>query len=322
MAGGDIMTVKALVKKYLHFRNKTGYELDNEGKELLRFAHFADRNKHKGPLTIKLALTWAKKTKKKAPVYWENRLGMVRRFAQYLYVYDSNTEIPSKGLLSKKRYHRNSPYIYSDKEIRTLLTAADQFTVPRCGITAKTYRTILGLIICTGIRISEALTLNINDIDLQKGILSINEAKFHKSRVLPIHSSTRKALKRYLKYRKTFNIVPDVNALFLTKKGMPLGYTCIRKAFSFLRKKIGLNDKSRARNPRIHDLRHTFTVKTLLRWYKEGKNINQKIIYLSTYLGHVNIEATYWYLTGVPELLAIASSRFEESCAKKTRRTL
>ena len=309
-------TMIMFVEEYLNFKRKLGYDLDNEGKELFRFARFADKIKHTGPLTADLALKWAMNTKKKAPVYWVNRLSMVRRFAQYRYLYDPATEIPPKSLIRPMRYYRSSPYIYSDKEVSALFNAANKFNIPRNGITAKTYQTILGLLVCTGMRISEALKLTIDDIDLQNGILRINKTKFHKSRLLPIHSSTLKRLKQYKQYRKKYDFIPGTKKFFLTKHGIPIKYDHFRKAFSFLKNKIGLTGNGLKKRPTIHSIRHTFAVKTLLRWYKEEKDIEQKIIYLSTYLGHVGITATYWYLSDTPELLAVASHRFENFIQK------
>jgi len=253
-----------LVQEYLDFKRKLGFDLRNEGKELFRFARFAEKLNHKGALTVGLALKWAKNTKKKTPRYWARRLKMVRCFAEYSYLHDQNTEIPSKNLLGTTTYQRLSPYIYTDNEIIDLFNAANEFDFRKRRIDIKTYQTILGLLVCTGIRISEALQLTVDDMDLQNEILTIKETKFHKSRILPIHSSTKKVLEQYIRYRKKY-YSSNTKILFLYKNGRAVIYDNYSRIFKLIRNKLGLTGNTITRKPRVHDIRHTFAVKTLLR---------------------------------------------------------
>lgn len=313
MAGGDRMinntTITSLVEKYLAYRRKLGFDLKNEGKELLRFARFADTFNHNGFPTTELALKWVTNTKKSASYYWKLRLNMVRRFARYCTIFNPKTEVPPESQFDYYTYKRPKPYIYSSEEISVLIQQANILDNKMGIIDTKTFQTIIGLLACTGLRISEALRISIDDFEFDNGLLKINETKFHKSRLLPVHHTTQKVLFQYLAYRNHNYHNTKSKEFFLSKNGKKIVYDTFSKTFLSLRKRCSWRNNS---NPRIHDLRHTFAVKTLIRWYKEGKDVHQKIVYLSTYLGHVNITKTYWYLQAVPELLDIVSNRFQK----------
>ena len=296
-------------KEYLAGRRKLGFQLDIEGKELLRFARFADQLNHQGALTEELAIQWATLPHKADPLYWARRLDIVRRFAKHRVLFDPATEIPAEGILGPS-YRRRPPHIYSDKEITDLLCAASKLGPPQ-GLRPHTYRTLFGLLACTGLRISEALRLKKEDIDWETGLLYIRETKFKKSRLLPLPPSTVSALHRYRQHRDQYHSSPQAYTFFLTEKGTRLTYWRALMTFLSLRDQLGWMKAVTPRHPRIHDLRHTFAVRRLLLWYKQGARVDQKIVYLSTYLGHGKVTDTYWYLSAVPELLSIGASHFE-----------
>lgn len=304
------------VQEYLKFKRSCGYQLEAPGKELMIFARYSTRVGHKAPLTTDLVVSWAKLPQDADPCYWASRYDIVRRFAEYRFLFDPETEIPPKGLLgpSKKRL---SPHIYSQAEITSLLQAASQLA-PTNGLHPRTYVTLFGLLVSTGLRISEALNLSRQDADLRRGVLSIRETKFRKSRLVPLHPSTVKALRGYSKFRDSCLSGVQSKMFFPTEKGTRLNYRRVLYVFIKLSHKLGWRDRDK--KPRIHDFRHTFAVRRLLEWYKEGANLDQKILALTTYLGHVQVTDTYWYLSAVPELLAVVSEKFERFASKERRR--
>jgi integrase len=299
----------ALAQDYLSSRRKLGYVLEVEGAELLRFARFADRIGHTGPLTTELAIRWAKLPRTAKPLYWARRLDVVRRFAKALALIVPGTEVPPEGLLGPS-YRRPPPHIYSPAEVSSLLGAARRLG-PARGLRSHTYVTLFGLLACTGLRISEALALERRDVDLSMGILTIRHAKFGKSRQLPIHASTRDALSAYARRRDRYHPGPRAPAFFLTEHATSQKYWRTLMTFTELRRGLGWLPGHTGRLPRIHDLRHTFAVRCLLRWQRDGVEIDQKVLSLSTYLGHAKVSDTYWYLSAVPELLDLVSARFE-----------
>jgi len=304
------------VQEYLKFRRSCGYQLESPGKELMLFARYAALAGHKGPLTTELAVRWAKLPQDADPRYWANRYEIVRRFAEYRFLFDPATEIPPKGLLGPSK-RRLSPHIYSDGEIAAFLQAASQLA-PTDGLHPLTYVTMFGLLVSTGLRISEALNLSRQDADLRTGVLTIRETKFRKSRLVPVHPSTLQALRRYIKLRDSYHPGTRSKTFFLSEKGTPLNYRGVLYIFIKLSRKLGWRDRDK--KPRIHDFRHTFAVRRLLKWYEEGANLDQKMLALSTYLGHAQVTDTYWYLSAVPELLAIVSEKFENFATQERRR--
>jgi integrase len=278
------------VQEYLKFKRSCGYQLEVPGKELMLFARYAALTGHKGPLTTELVVRWAKLPQDADPIYWAKRYDIVRRFAEYRFLFDPDTEIPPKGLMGPSK-RRLSPHVYSDGEIAAFLQAASQLA-PTDGLHPRTYVTLFGLLISTGLRISEALNLSRQDADLGTGVLTIKETKFRKSRLVPVHSSTLQALKRYSKFCRSCHPGARSKMFFPAEKGTALNYRGVLYIFMKLSRKLGWRDADK--KPRIHDFRHTFAVRRLLKWYKEGANLDQKILALSTYLGHAQVTDTYW----------------------------
>ncbi len=298
-----------LAQEYLAYRRNLGYKLKITGYQLLSFARFADQIKHCGPITTELAIQWACLPENASPIYPARRLEVVRCFAKYRAIFDSNTQIPPDGILGPA-HRRTQPHIYSNQQIAQLLRAAAKFS-PVGGLRPRTYVTLLGLLACSGLRISEALALTRRDVDLERQTLVIRESKFHKSRLVPIHPSACRSLLKYARFRDRRWQMSMTPAFFLAERGTPLKYSTVNMTFRKLCDGLGWDLPRGRRRPRIHDLRHTFACRSLLKWHKEGRDIEHAVAALSTYLGHVKVTDTYWYLTGIPELFAVTARNFE-----------
>jgi len=296
------------LEEYLELRHRLGCKLCRAGHELGRFVCFADKA-NASFVTTKLALEWATQSTGCKPSLWAARLGMVRHFAAYLSAVDSHTEIPPNGLLSH-RYHRKSPYIYSDAEVAQLIEASQMIPSPK-GLRSATYSTLFGLLAVTGMRLGEAIGLDCQDVDLAQGILKVRQAKSNKSRWIPIHPTTRERLQQYAQLRNQICHHPRSPGLLLSEQGTRLTGWAVRYWFIRLSLQIGLRKPSDHHGPRIHDLRHRFAIQTLCNWYRSGKDIEAHLPELSTYLGHSHVSDTYWYISATPELLLLATERLE-----------
>lgn len=309
-------TVLETAQAYLAHRRKLGFALHIEGAELCRFARYADKIGHRGPITTDLAVQWAKLPQNCHPIYHARRLAVVCRFAKYIKLLVPETEVPPEGLLGPSHRRRPTPHIYSEEEIATIMRAAKNLT-PIDGLRPHTYETLFGLLACTGMRISEALRVLREDLDLSSGTITIVETKFHKSRIIPLHPTTLETLKSYIDKRDRKHSIHKTKTFFVTENGTSLKYGKVIKTFREIVFGLGWRNKTGDRGPRIHDLRHTFAVRRLLEWYRRGEDVHQKISVLSTYLGHAKVTDTYWYLTAIPELMAIAAARFEHFAYKE-----
>jgi len=297
------------VEEYLAYRRGLGYGLATAACHLRSFAQHAEQNGHRGPITVDLAVRWALCSRSQKPAQAARRLAFIRQFARHQALIDPATEIPPPDLLGRVP-HRRQAHIYSDVEISALLQQAGRMR-PHGGLCPKTYVAFFGLLLSTGLRLSEACRLTCDDVDVQQGLLTIRQTKFRKTRCVPLHPSTTQALKQYAADRDAVVHSDPASFFFRTQRAPRLMPDTVQSAFGCIRRRLGWTAQGRARRPRIHDTRHTFAVRRLLRWYEEGADIGQKMLALSTYLGHARISDTYWYLTGVPELMAIASKRFE-----------
>jgi integrase len=292
---------------YLRYRRALGYQLNRDGKMLLDFARYADAQGHRGPLTVTLALQWATLPAQAAKRYHAHRLTVVRGFARYCALFEPTTEIPAPRLLGPA-YRRSTPYLYTAAEQRVLLTAARQLA-PAHGLRPHTYVALLGLLLCTGLRISEALHLGRDDVDWQRRLLLVKQTKFRKSRVVPLHPSAVQALRAYARRRDQLLPRAQADRFFLSGAGAALTYAAVRETFGELRTLLPV--PAGRKRPRLHDFRHTFACQRLLAWYREGIDVDHAIAALATYLGHAQVTDTYWYLTATPELLALAADRFQ-----------
>ena len=296
------------VADYLALRRSLGFKLREYGQCLDEFVSFLKEHRS-SHLTNKLALEYATQRQDEKPISWTRRLGIIRGFARYRFGADPKTEIPPVGLL-KFRSQRARPYLYSEDEIRRLLEAALKIESPHA-LQPRTYYCLFGLLAVSGLRVGEAVNLQPQDVDLAEGVLTIRGAKFGKSRLVPLHPSTRAALLDYAKRRDDIFDQRPVTHFFVTSRGTKLGKPNLSRIFRELSRQIGIRKPGVRHGPRLHDFRHRMAIETLLRWYRNGEEVTRRMPVLSTYLGHGNVTGTYWYLSSTPELLAAASKRLE-----------
>lgn len=295
-------------EEYLAYRRGLGYQLRTEGRLLLQFGRYADNIGHDGPLTTELALRWARLPVARDPLYWARRLEIVRCFARHLAAIEPGTQIPARQLLGPS-HRRTSPHIFSEVEILRLVTAA-RCLVPRDGIRPRTYATLIGLLASAGLRISEALRMTRADVDPIRGVITVRETKFGKSRFVPLHATTTAELAAYIRDRDRLAPRPKSDHFFLSNQGEGLPYSTVRTLFRKLCDSLQITGTGR-RRPRLHDLRHTFACRRVEAWYAAGIDLTHAISALSVYLGHAKVSDTYWYLTATPSLMARAAGRFE-----------
>jgi integrase/recombinase XerD len=291
---------------YLTIRRALGFKLINEGRMLTDFVAFADAAGD-DTITIETALLWAKQPPGACRAYLSQRMRAVRGFAHYLHGFDPSAEIPPLDLLPARK-HRPTPYIYTDLEIAALMDAARSLR-PR--LRAATSETLIGLLACTGIRIGEAFGLDREDIDWAHQLLVIRDSKYGKSREVLVHASTMRALADYADTRDRLRPTGDPRSVFISIRGTRLGHPTFWPTFHAVLRLAGLEFAPPRRTPRAHDLRHSFAVKSLVGWYRDDADVAAKVPLLSTYLGHVDPAATYWYLSASPELLSLAARRLE-----------
>ena len=307
-----------LVDEYLTLRRGLGFDLKTPEWLLRDFARYADRIGHSGPVTIELAVQWARSSRSSNPAQAARRLVVVRQFARHRALFDPATEVPPVGLLGRIP-RRPPPHIYTAAEVAALLQQASRL-LPRHGLRPATYVAYFALLVSTGLRLSKACRLTTHDVDLVNGILTIREIKFRKSRLVPLHPTTTQALARYAARRDACRAEPRSEYCFRTEHAPRLTRAAVEKTFSRIRGRLGWTAQGRTRQPRIHDLRHTFVVRRLLRWHQEGADVDHNILALATYLGHAKVTDTYWYCTAVPELFASTSQRFERFARRASER--
>lgn len=289
------------VRGYLAQRRGLGFRLRSEGYLLLNFARYADRHEGHGPLANKLAITWARLPKGTDRHCWARRLEAVRRLANYLVVADPRTELPPRHLFgpSKQPYQ---PFLYTAKQIAQLLTAAGQLPGK---LRPCTYQVLIGLLACTGLRVSEALRLKVPEVDLRQGLILVRQGKFGQTRWVPLHPSALRPLRLYHQQRQ--QRFPLAEHFFASESGAALRYNSVHAVFSHLRRTLVCE----GRPPRLHDLRHTHACRVLQRWQASRQGADGRVLILSRYLGHRHVRDTYWYLHAVPDLMAGAGKRFE-----------
>ncbi len=292
---------------YLAIRRAVGFKLERSA---LLLADFVDYLESGGldTVTVDAALAWAAIPPNGVSGWRAHRLSVVRGFARHLCVIDPAHQVPPTGVFPTPK-HRATPFLYSDDDIDALMAAARTIRSP---LRAASMETIVGLLAVTGLRIGEALRLDRTDIDLDGGVLSIIGSKFGKDRRVPIHPDTIAAVKSYLAKRDRLSPQPANTAVFVSAVGTRMLYCNFHVAWLAMVERAGLEARSGRCRPRPHDLRHTFAVRTLLGWYRNGDDVAANMPSLSTFLGHVDPANTYWYLTASPELLGIVVGRLEQ----------
>ena len=294
---------------YLSIRRSVGFKLRNPEYMLRDYVAFLDRH-GATTVTTELALTWAKQSVNVDPYRWQQRLTAVRGFAKYLHTLDAAAEVPPTNLLVT-RQRRPAPYLYTEPEVVALVATAGTLAP---AFRAATYRTLLGLLAVTGMRVGEVIRLDRQDVNWRDAALTVHTSKFDRSREVVVHPTTIDALRAYDCQRRQ---CPHAwtEAFFVSPTGTRLLYTNVLRTFRSLVREagIGLGASDRNRPPRLHDLRHTFAVNTIVNWYRDGLNAQNRLHLLSTYLGHVDPKDTYWYLSARPELLTLAGKRLEQT---------
>lgn len=305
-------TMQAMVSNFLAERRRLGFELIASGRTLMNFARYVDTVDDHGPLTVALMAQRARQDKwaRGDPTTWARRLKLLRPFTRYLRQFEPRTEVPDESVFGPIQ-ERLTPHIYREQEIVDLLAAARALGPPG-GLRPATYETLFGLIAAAGLRVSEAVHLLETDVDLKLGLLTIRRTKFAKSRQLPLHPSTLEALRCYRHQRNLHVAVTPEMPFFVSSKGTGLSLRQVARVFVGLRQRLGWVSRGGHDQPRIHDLRHTFAVRRVLLWQTQGTTVDQAMLALSTYMGHAKISNTYWYLTAVPELMAVAAGQFEQ----------
>jgi integrase len=298
-----VSALRVSLAEYLAVRRALGYKLEGTERLLGQFLDYLDAI-GADQITVEHALAWA--TLPGRGRHWHAmRLGAVRGFARYLHEEDPRVEVPAADLLPDKS-GRAVPYLYTDEQIAALIDAAGTLRIAH---KTATFQTLFGLLAATGMRIGEAIALDRSDFDADPGTLTVRNAKFGKSRELPLHPSTTAGLTRYLARRDRPRPVGPTEALLVSTVGTRLLMSDVQTCFRALRGRAGILPRSAACRPRLHDLRHSFAVRRLLDAYRTDGDPGPRIAALSTYLGHVNPGKTYWYLHAAPELLELANGR-------------
>jgi len=301
--------LRQAAEDYIALRRSLGFKLRDMATGLTDFVSFLEQ-KAAPHITTALALEWAMKPQEHQPSDWARRLGFVRVFARHWSATDPLTEIPPDGLLPF-RAQRAHPYLYTDNEIQKLLAAAKRLS-PADGLRPWTYHCLFGLLVVGGLRISEVIKLERQDVDLNEGLLTIRRTKFNKTRLVPLHDSARDVLADYARRRDRWLPNPVSPCFLINDPGRCLEISAVHRTFYDLSRQIGLRGPTDHTGPRIHDFRHRFAVNTLIRWYRAKEDIERRLPILSTFLGHAHAADTYWYLSVHPELMRLATSRLEQ----------
>jgi integrase len=277
-----ITTMMHLVQEYLDERRGLGFALEALGSQLIAFARFADASGHHGPLTCQLITRWARDEAKRAtPLTWARRLEVVRPFAKHRARIEPGTYVPEANAFGRSR-RRLAPHLYTDQEIVDLLAVASRL---KGTMRPATYRVLFGLIAATGLRVSEALRLECADVDLDAGMLTVRQTKFAKSRLVPLHATTIRALKHYLAIRQRHLPTVSDGPFLASARGTALGGSTVHRVFAQLRDQLGWTARGGHAVPRIHDLRHTFICRRVQLWHEHGTDIDNAMVALSTYVG-------------------------------------
>jgi integrase len=301
-----VSALRTTAEDYLRTRRALGYKLEIQGWLLDEFVSYLEQAGVQ-TVTIEHAVAWATQPAEARLSYWGQRLSVVRQFARHLQTIDPACEVPPTRLLPY-RPQRAIPYLYEPREITALMRAADKLPLP---LQQATYRTLIGLLAVSGLRLGEAIRLDRDHVDARNQLLRILKTKFGKSREVALQRSAMRALEDYGRLRDRLCPRPRCEAFFLSTRGTRLLAPCIHDTFNRLVRIAGLKPRSPRCRPRVHDLRHAFAVRTLLEWYRDDVDVQARLPLLSTYMGHVTPASTFYYLTAAPELLALVAKRLE-----------
>lgn len=293
------------VEEYLALRRGLGYKLEAEGRLLAQLVSYLEGT-GAATVTAEGAVAWARLPARAQPAHWAKRLSVARKFAAYLRTSDPDAEVPPTGVFPARR-HRRTPYAWPDGDVAMILEAARGL---RPALRAATHETLFGLLAVSGMRLGEAISLGRRDVDLASGVITIRHAKFDRSRLVPVHPTATEALSAYAATRDRLCPSPVSGTFFLSSTGTALTRSDVGKVFRRITTDVGL--RTEHIQPHVHDLRHAFAVSCLVGWLESGISVDEQLAVLSTYLGHVRPEDTFWYLSASPELMGLAAGRLEE----------
>lgn len=293
---------------YLRLRRSLGFKLTLHGPLLAQFVDYLDAAQATS-VTTELAVRFAQLPQRVQPIVWAQRLSMVRGFARYLQAVDPGTEVPPFHVFAP-HYQRPTPYLWQETEMLDLMAQARKLRPALC---ALTYEALFGLLWSSGMRIGETINLQKGDVDLADGVITVRQAKLGRLRLVPLQQNSVDALASYVTSRNRLCPRPRSQAFFLSSRGTTLIPQAVGQTFHRLAVKTGLHTETK--RPRIHDLRHSFTVRVLASWYRSGIDVDTRMVALATYLGHVNITDTYWYISTSPELIALVAQRLGDQPA-------
>ena len=308
--GGAATWLRTALVDYLALRRALGFALRRDEKLLNQFLTYL-QDHGKDSVTVADALAWASQPVGASPGWLGFRMNVVRGFAGYLHTLDPSVQVPPPGLLPGTT-RRAVPYLYSDTDIASLMAQTRRLRTP---LRAATHATLIGLLAVTGLRIGEAIGLDDTDVDADTGLLMVRHPKGGTQRLVPLHPTTLAALVTYRRHRDDVFAQQVSPALFVATNGQRLLYVNVCTTHITLVRRAGLAPRPAPCRPRIHDLRHSFAVRTLLDWYRNGGDIASRLPLLSTYLGHIDPKSTYWYLDAAPELMAEAARRLDPDAA-------
>lgn len=302
--------LRAAAQDYLAMRRTLGFKLTSQGRLLTEFIDYCEQHQLTHVYTD-AAIDWATHPPKGGHdrVYHARRLMVVRIFARHLAAIDPANEIPPSDVLAY-HYRRVTPHVFTPEQIEQLIVAADGL---QPAMRAATWRTLLGLLAVTGMRISEACNLNHDDIDEHCGVVRIINSKFNSSRQVWLHRSSLDALATYRRQRQQLCPSAMTPAVLINSRGRRLHAASAPHTFAQLVDKAGIVARPGQRRPRLHDIRHSVAVWTLMDFYRDGGDVQARLPLLSTWLGHADPKSTYWYLQAVPELLTLAARRLEDN---------
>lgn len=303
--------LEAQLVAYLSLREALGFQMRAEKLLLPEFVAFIQAQQLTGPIRAQLALEWACQASARRGASGEaRRLSVARRFLAHLRASAPDTEVPAIGLLPTPR--RSKPYLYTPMQLTTFFEEA-RASRPRGSLRPYTLSTLIGLLASTGLRIGEAIRLQVNEVllDLNPPQLHVLETKFHKSRIVPLHPTTAEQLHHYREQRVRLHYNALSDAFLVSEQGEPLTYPALYLWFGRLCQRLAFEPTDGGRPPSLTSFRHTFAVSCMRRWYEQGQDVQALLPHLSVYLGHIRPQESYWYLTAVPELLGAAAQRFQ-----------
>lgn len=302
--------IEGQIEAYILYKRGLGYEMHSGASVLANFARFAAAAGHDGPIDLDIAVAWARSGGGHGDVYEAERYEYARRVADFARVMDPSLPELPRGLMGKVK-ERVTPYVYTDEEVSLLMSCASRF-FRQDPLRPLGLEFSIGLMRACGLRPCEVEALEDADFDDGAGMLTVRNSKNGKSRLVPLEESVACAVSSYREMRDAARPGGASGSMVLGTGGRPMTAHVLEVMFTELRMTLlGRGQMWERRPPRLMDLRHTFAVRTIMKWHEEGADVNAMMPVLSRYMGHDGLAETYWYLTGAPELMELAASAFE-----------